>query len=158
MPVTINHLVTVYNGGDIIVEREALNASPARLFEAVRLAYFHWDEDPFHFSEYTSGKTITLEEYLSLKREYEIARAGRSAKRNHTSVRRRDFNANRDRLVLVMLEANIPYTCASVGCEITENLTVDHILPLSRGGDDTLDNLQFLCRSHNSAKGDNLDH
>jgi len=153
MPITIDQVVTVYNGGDIVVNREALDASPERLFEAVRLAYFYMDDDYRHFISYIH-ETITLEEYLLLKREDDIAAAGRSAKRKYTGVRRRDFNANRGRLVLVMLEAKIPYVCALVGCEATENLTVDHKLPLSRGGDDNLDNLQFLCRSHNSAKSD----
>ncbi len=35
-----------------------------------------------------------------------------------------------------------------------EDLTIDHIAPLSKGGTDDLDNLRFLCRSHNSKKGD----
>ena len=33
------------------------------------------------------------------------------------------------------------------------NLTVDHIVPRSRGGTDHLDNLQLLCNACNSAKG-----
>jgi 5-methylcytosine-specific restriction endonuclease McrA len=28
------------------------------------------------------------------------------------------------------------------------------MVPLSRGGSDELDNLQLLCREHNSGKGD----
>lgn len=33
------------------------------------------------------------------------------------------------------------------------NLTVDHILPWSKGGRTTVDNAQLLCKSHNSSKG-----
>ncbi|MFQ9216093.1 MAG: HNH endonuclease [Mediterraneibacter gnavus] len=33
-------------------------------------------------------------------------------------------------------------------------LTIDHIFPLSRGGVNTIDNLQGLCRSCNSMKSD----
>jgi len=38
-------------------------------------------------------------------------------------------------------------------CAQREQLSVDHIVPRSRGGMDTLDNLQTLCRSCNSKKG-----
>ena len=43
------------------------------------------------------------------------------------------------------------------GCQILfpfRNLTVDHIVPQSRGGTDYLDNLQLLCGACNSLKGD----
>ena len=42
------------------------------------------------------------------------------------------------------------------GCKIhflTNNLTVDHIVPKSKGGQDTKQNLQLLCGSCNSIKG-----
>ena len=38
-------------------------------------------------------------------------------------------------------------------CGTSRRLTVDHIWPVSRGGDDSLDNLQTLCHSCNSKKG-----
>lgn len=44
------------------------------------------------------------------------------------------------------------YRC--VRCASWTDLTVDHIHPESKGGPLTLDNLQTLCRSCNSAKGD----
>lgn len=40
-----------------------------------------------------------------------------------------------------------------VHCGSTKRLTLDHIYPWSRGGPDTEDNLQTLCRSCNSRKG-----
>ncbi len=68
--------------------------------------------------------------------------------------RRAAFNAVRSELVLEMLDAGMDYVCAADGCNECEDLTVDHIHPLSRGGTDGLSNLQFMCRHHNSAKGD----
>jgi 5-methylcytosine-specific restriction endonuclease McrA len=38
-------------------------------------------------------------------------------------------------------------------CESTENLSVDHVLPVFRGGSSDFDNLQLLCRRCNSRKG-----
>lgn len=42
---------------------------------------------------------------------------------------------------------------ACVACGSGENLSLDHIWPWSKGGDDNHDNLQTLCRSCNSSKG-----
>ena len=42
------------------------------------------------------------------------------------------------------------------GCRVLfpfRNMTVDHIVPVSRGGSDSLDNLQLLCGACNSMKG-----
>ena len=38
-------------------------------------------------------------------------------------------------------------------CYATEPLTFDHIIPLSRGGEDRNDNGQILCHSCNNIKG-----
>lgn len=43
------------------------------------------------------------------------------------------------------------YRC--VKCGSTEDLSLDHIYPWSRGGRDAEDNLRVLCRSCNSSKG-----
>jgi len=42
-------------------------------------------------------------------------------------------------------------TC--VRCGATDDIALDHIHPWSKGGPDTIDNLQVLCRSCNSRKG-----
>lgn len=43
------------------------------------------------------------------------------------------------------------WTCQHCGTH--KNLTVDHIMPWSKGGSDDLDNLQTLCGTCNSSKG-----
>ena len=40
--------------------------------------------------------------------------------------------------------------CLKCGC--TTNLTVDHIVPINKGGENKISNLQTLCRSCNSSK------
>lgn len=42
---------------------------------------------------------------------------------------------------------------ACLWCQSTKDLTIDHKIPYSKGGPETLDNLQCLCRSCNSKKG-----
>jgi hypothetical protein len=43
------------------------------------------------------------------------------------------------------------YMCLT--CGATDNLTLDHIIPWSKGGPDTEENLRTLCHSCNSRKG-----
>lgn len=38
-------------------------------------------------------------------------------------------------------------------CSTKTDLTVDHVIPLSAGGPNTIDNVQLLCRKCNSRKG-----
>lgn len=42
---------------------------------------------------------------------------------------------------------------ACVACGATEGLTIDHVIPKSRGGSDDDGNKQTLCRGCNQAKG-----
>ena len=78
------------------------------------------------------------------------------AKTDAIKIRRNTFSSNRAQLVLMMIDRGIEYVCNHPDCEEREFLTVDHIYPLSRGGGDEIDNLQFLCKAHNSIKGDRV--
>lgn len=46
------------------------------------------------------------------------------------------------------------YKCAI--CGNLENLSIDHIVPVSKGGTNTRDNIQPLCKSCNSRKGNRV--
>lgn len=46
------------------------------------------------------------------------------------------------------------YSCAN--CQTKENITIDHIIPLSKGGKNTIDNLQPLCGLCNSRKNNKI--
>lgn len=65
--------------------------------------------------------------------------------------RRQEFQKNRVALIF-KIAARDGAQCAHCGEE--DNLSIDHIRPISKGGSDDLDNLQILCRSCNSRKGD----
>lgn len=47
------------------------------------------------------------------------------------------------------------YTC--LRCGKTGKMTPDHVVPLSKGGTSFIDNIQPLCRSCNSSKGDKIE-
>lgn len=49
---------------------------------------------------------------------------------------------------------NDDYAC--VNCGSRKKLTVDHIVPITRGGTDEMSNLQTLCHSCNAAKGNKI--
>lgn len=52
-----------------------------------------------------------------------------------------------------LLKVQYKYSCLCCGRKEPEiKLTIDHIVPLTKGGDNTIDNLQPLCYSCNSAK------
>lgn len=108
------------------------------------------------WKEFNGRWTVSLEEYRKVEEKYLDQAERRVAKRHHTKIRRREFNACRSDLFLKMIDAGIGFKCAAIGCTNARDLTVDHIVPLSRGGTDQLSNLQFLCRSHNSKKGDTV--
>ena len=52
-------------------------------------------------------------------------------------------------------EASATITMESycVHCSSSDDLAIDHIIALARGGTNDLENLQLLCRSCNSRKG-----
>jgi 5-methylcytosine-specific restriction endonuclease McrA len=43
--------------------------------------------------------------------------------------------------------------CARASEDCTQDLTVDHVVPSSRGGAEDPRNFQLLCGRHNSSKG-----
>jgi 5-methylcytosine-specific restriction endonuclease McrA len=65
-----------------------------------------------------------------------------------------EWSAARRKLLPALLERD-PHRCAWCHDE-TGPLVADHILPLSRFGENHIDNLQILCWSCNSAKGARL--
>jgi hypothetical protein len=49
-------------------------------------------------------------------------------------------------------EQKLPNQC--VYCHAASNLTTDHLIPFSRGGESTSDNAVLACKSCNASKGD----
>ena len=162
--VSINNVVSFAPNMGVMVEKGILNFSPEEIYQMLKLAYDHWQDDLL-VEACCGGRgplagyyDLAFDEYLSLKEHFEkeirIHKATKEAKRTHSRIRRNQFNANRSQIVLMMIELGVPYVCAHSECEETEELTIDHLVPLSKGGTDDIRNLRFMCRRHNSSKGD----
>lgn len=64
-------------------------------------------------------------------------------------------NKSKNNLFDIISKRDGKYCCY---CDKETDLTLDHIFPRSLGGGDEIDNLQILCRSCNSRKGQKLEH
>ncbi len=164
--VKMNNILNFSSNYGVILHKGALEVSPKKLHAAVKLAFGHLD-DEILLDACLGGQgpladvlEISYEEYLKAIKQYEIEKVNRKTtqeiKRKHIKIRRAFFNSCRAKTVLSMIDAGKPYVCAYPGCNINTSLTIDHIVPLSRGGSDELSNLQFLCFKHNSSKGNKI--
>ncbi len=138
----------------ILTNRWVEGLNDHELVDHVRyLSQLSYDED---FLETHCGGIRdfdSIDEFLRYKRESQVVKASRLRKRNLTDKRRKEFAANRAAIELALIDRD-GYVCAEGDCNEHVDLTIDHVSPISRGGGDDLGNLRFLCRSHNSKKGD----
>ena len=90
----------------------------------------------------------------SLNRRYYIANKDKCYR--HSAIRRaRKQNAEGGHTKADILRILAAQKCKCIVCRtnIEKCYTVDHIVPLSRGGSDNPENLQMVCKSCNSKKG-----
>lgn len=102
---------------------------------------------------YDDGGATTIEELRQHIIRLKQKKKTLEMKLELTRQRRSEFNSRHNQLLLQLIERD-GYICKHPGCDVQEELTIDHIVPLSKGGSDDLENLQLMCRSHNSLKGD----
>ena len=106
--------------------------------------------------DYIGGGEIgfgTIEETKQYVIRQQQSNRTREVKQEITQQRRREFDSRRAQLLLMLIERD-GYICKFPNCDVQEGLTIDHIVPLSKGGSDEPVNLQLLCRKHNSSKSD----
>lgn len=70
--------------------------------------------------------------------------------------RRRARKQNNGVYIILPKEINKIYSSPCIQCGSKDNITLDHIIPISRGGKHSIGNLQALCKSCNSSKGSRL--
>ena len=68
--------------------------------------------------------------------------------------RKKKYTIKNYKTVFEKLKYKYNFKCAH--CSQSESLTIDHIIPQSRGGSDDINNLQILCKRCNSKKGSKI--
>jgi 5-methylcytosine-specific restriction endonuclease McrA len=57
-------------------------------------------------------------------------------------------------ILAAMFDANLAQPCDYCSTSLTiKNISCDHVFPISRGGEKTIENLQFICLPCNMMKG-----
>ena len=95
----------------------------------------------------SKNKDIYFIHFPELENTYE-----QETKQTLINQRRSQFGNRRAQLMLLLIERD-GYICKL--CAIDKNITIDHVIPISKGGTDDSSNLQLLCQSCNSKKGIN---
>lgn len=143
----------ITNGSVIVPVRFVNLLNDTELANAIRgLAADHEILQDF-LSGGMSASANTVEDALNIVAIKKQKTRSLEVKRELTKDRRKEFAARRTDLFLALINRD-DYICQVDGCDIQDKLSIDHIVPLSRGGTDDLSNLRFLCLSHNSQKGD----
>ena len=154
---------------EVKVSRECLDLAPEILYSALELAFTHYQDDFLLNSCKDSGNALTVLgsrvpfEIYETEREHQrkilerdkdpLDYSSNEMRRELIHLLRSEFEGERKNLTLQLLSRGEP---KCVSCGTTKGMSIDHIIPLSKGGTNTIANLQWLCRKCNSRKGARL--
>ena len=97
--------------------------------------------------------TLTLVETIAVLAEKEL-------RDNIETKRQTEISPKNSRYIPVQVKEVVfkraQNNCEHPGCREKRNLQLDHVIPFSKGGDNSLGNIQLLCRGHNLSKGSSL--
>jgi hypothetical protein len=141
--------------GEIVLSAEWVNASDDAALLATVRRMTELSNHPYLIETHCGGISNfdSIEDFLAAFRDAQIRTASVEKKQELSAVRRNQFSVRHPELELALIERD-GYVCSHPDCKVTSDLTIDHVVALSKGGTDELANLCFLCRSHNSVKGD----
>lgn len=113
---------------------------------ALRYYYQHHEEAILRMRQYRKENR----EYWRRWREENIERAREATRRYRTNKRGAQGEFTEEEFATLC--ASIGNVCLACGRDDV-SLTRDHVVPISLGGDNTIDNIQPLCLACNSGKG-----
>lgn len=102
-------------------------------------------------------KTGLIKKYKPYNPDYYSSEESKKKKRAR-DINRRVLKSEADKInkitsnMIDELLKKYQYKCAYCGKDCRENYTIDHKLPLYRGGDNSFDNLAIACKHCNSSK------
>lgn len=90
----------------------------------------------------------------NLRKIWNKSEAGKAARKVARQNRRARIKASEGSFTTQeWLDVQSKYDNKCLACGTTHNITPDHVIPLSRGGSNTIDNIQPLCLPCNMEKG-----
>lgn len=99
------------------------------------------------------SKNIPREKQLERERRYGSKYPEKIREKQH---RRRVRKRNNGEFLILKKELRKILSMPCQNCGVKENITLDHIIPISRGGRHSVGNLQALCRACNASKRNKL--
>lgn len=138
---------------------ERIKKIPSQCRKCHRLV--HWEKKGIFRYEPVNNKLLTKEEAKEVKKDWKLKLEERYRKKGlfpfikfkifgeSSQVDRRRRRATTEEMAEVFRR----YGHRCIKCNTEYDLTVDHKIPLAKGGDWSMDNLQLLCRKCNSSKG-----
>lgn len=107
------------------------------------------DEQKKNLEEYKTRRKKICKKYWQSTRGKEVkSKLNARTRHNFKAAGILDFDAWKKKLSIL---GN-----ACQHCGTTSNITIDHIIPVSKGGTNHIDNLQPLCNSCNCSKSNKL--
>lgn len=155
------------NKDQINIRRKENRQEKADQYNAYNREYHHNNPEPKKARD-KKYRQERLEEFNAYMREYRKTYEGhreynRQYVKLHPEKSAQNFNNRRARVLQAggeftsrewkKLCKHYNYTCLCCGKREPEiKLTIDHVIPLSKGGTNLIDNIQPLCQSCNSSK------
>lgn len=133
-------------------------SKPKVSYDSIYRRFGGWTAACLKFIEFKSGETLTDNDELEANKKniYVASNKGHSKEIRKNTVKARSMPLNIRVKVLNRDNFRCIFCGKSPATDVGVKLHVDHIVPFSRGGTNSLDNLQTLCQDCNLGKSNEV--